>query len=264
MRAGQARRGENACDIAITLSYKFTEIDFLRSALESLQGREGTIKDILEDLLSDFSDFLINHLAPVLREDRGTGDFPDLLLGNLDTQMPGQMHGEKIFFRTGGDKRSFNDIEEFSDVARPVIALQNLKEILIHGLLGHTIPGAELRKLEEGQIFNILRPLPKRRQGQAHGGDPEQEIAPEGLSDHHVVKVAVGGGQEPEVAGLLLGVSHGPEGTLLQDPQEGFLDRKRHLSDLVEEKCALVGKLDEPDTAVLGPGEGPFPISEKG
>ena len=67
------------------------------------------------------------------------------------------------------------------------------------------------------------------------------EVLAELAALHHVLQVAVGGGDDAHVDLLGLGAADRHEGPLLQHAQELDLHGGRHVADLVEEERAAVG-----------------------
>src|SRR5437870_12234563 len=89
------------------------------------------------------------------------------------------------------------------------------------------------------------------------------EVVPERLRLDGAGEVAVGGGEHAEVDVDRPVVSHAPDRSLLEDPQELGLDARRRLTDLVEEQGSA-GRLFEQSLARgVGAAEGPPDVTEQ-
>jgi hypothetical protein len=172
------------------------------------------------------------------------------------------MHGKEALFTSGSYNGTFDDVEEFSYIAWPAITFQDLNEILIYCLFGHTVLATELSHLEIDQSPYVFWALTKGRQGEPHGGYPKEQVASELMIVNHFVQVAICSGYQTEIAVLLGGVPHSPEGLFLQYAQKRFLQSKGHFADFIKKEGSAVGKFNKADAIILSPGKGPFAMTE--
>ena len=81
---------------------------------------------------------------------------------------------------------------------------------------------------------------------------------------HHLFQIAVGGGQQPEVAGHLPLAADGAATAFLEHPQKGFLHALGKFSHFVQEKSAAMGLGNQAAGGFIRAGEGPLLIAEQG
>ena len=80
---------------------------------------------------------------------------------------------------------------------------------------------------------------------------------------HHLLEVAVGGGDEADVGLEFLGAADAAEAPLLQHAQQLHLHAEAGLPHLVEKQRAAVGGFEQPLLGVDGAGEGALHVPEE-
>ncbi len=116
-------------------------------------------------------------------------------------------------------------------------------------------PGDLIEELR-GQQGNVLAALSQRRYAQLEHRDPVVEVLTEEALANQLHQVAVGGRQQSEVRGDLLGATDAREGSLLDYAQQLCLQQRTELRYLVQKESAAVRTLEEPLAQVVGAGEG--------
>ena len=102
---------------------------------------------------------------------------------------------------------------------------------------------------------DILPVLGKPRQGNGHDVQPVEQIGTEAASLDFLRQIAIGGGDDPHIGGLLAAGAEAAIAAAFQEPQELGLERQRHLADLIEKQRAALRRLDKARTRLCGPGE---------
>ena len=124
-----------------------------------------------------------------------------------------------------------------------------------------------LRRRLVGEVLreqaDVVAPRPQRRQVDPHHVDPVEEVAAKLAALQHLVDLAGGGGDHPDIHRVLLPGPHPPHPPLLEHAQQLRLERQRQFPHLVEEQRATVGKLHEPHPAGIGPREGAALMAEE-
>jgi hypothetical protein len=95
------------------------------------------------------------------------------------------------------------------------------------------------------------------------GVDPEVEVGAKAALAHHAREVAVGRGDQANVDVVAAHVADAAEPLLLDDLQDPRLERDRDLADLVEERGAAVGDLEQAELARRRAGERAALVAEQ-
>ena len=105
--------------------------------------------------------------------------------------------------------------------------------------------------------------LTQRRDGDGEGAEAVEEILAEALVRHGCFHVDVGCGQDPDI--YLGGVARAEPGecAVLQNVQQLRLHLRAHLADLVQQKGALIGKLELAGLGANGTGKCADFVSEE-
>ena len=148
--------------------------------------------------------------------------------------------------------------EEFTNIAGPVISLQEIEKIgrkPLHPKLGFsTRPG----HVVEGELPDVLRTFPQWGELHGAGSNAKQEVVAERTGGNHPVKISIGRGNQPEIACFLRPAADRAKTMFLEDSQEGFLERLWQFSNLVEEKGSTVGLFDNSAGLLSAPVKAPF------
>jgi hypothetical protein len=102
--------------------------------------------------------------------------------------------------------------------------------------------------------------------GSSNGEDaqPEVQILPEGSVCHHRGKIAVGGGNDPDVEGDPTAFASKPlDLAILEDIQQSRLTRQGKLADFVQQEGSRVGGFEFAFALPVGAGEGPAFVAEE-
>jgi hypothetical protein len=113
------------------------------------------------------------------------------------------------------------------------------------------------------QSRDVLGPGPERGDRYGEYVEPEPEIFPEPAIFDHLLEVAVGCCDDPDIHRYHLGSAHALHFPVLQHPEQSDLGLGRQLADFVEKDGTAVGPFKTPPL----PGEGPgnpvhFPLQK--
>ncbi len=114
-----------------------------------------------------------------------------------------------------------------------------------------------------GQAGDVVFAFPQRREVNLERVDPEKQVFAEGPFGHHGLQVAVGRTDDADVDVEEFVFADPPNFARLQESQQHDLHALVEIADFVEEQRAAVGHFDEPFSRRVGPGEGPFPVTEE-
>lgn len=162
-----------------------------------------------------------------------------------DADSFGQMMGKENTGMPAVGEYLFQGLEQFPDIARPVVTGQGLDKIWGNALEIDVRPIAQPGDRVHHQFEHILFPLAQRRQVDRQRLEPEEQVASEGTGLDALFEVAVGRGHHPEITGLFLRGANRSESALLQHPKKGLLHRKRQFTDFIEKKSTAIGMFDE-------------------
>ena len=103
----------------------------------------------------------------------------------------------------------------------------------------------------------------QRRHGDLDHVEAVEQVFAEPPGGDCRLQVAVGGGEDANVAGPRLGLAHALVAALLQQPQELGLQGQRQVADFVEEERAPFGRRDLADRVADRAGKGPQHVAEQ-
>src|SRR5699024_3044083 len=103
-------------------------------------------------------------------------DFGQILVENLVIQC----------FLIREDDQSFDDIDEFPDVARPVVCLQVVDQLLVGVFDACSVLFGQTVQIVEEQRFYIIRPFPERRYVDVDDINPVQKVGSEVIRGEEV------------------------------------------------------------------------------
>jgi hypothetical protein len=162
------------------------------------------------------------------------------------------------------DQCPLDAVLELPDVAGPAPLPEGF-----HGLLAHPWRALHLHVTAEAgqevvdQERDVAGPVSEGRDLQGHDGEPEEEILPEPLLRHGLLKILVGGGDEPDVHGEGRGAADALEGLLLEDTKNLRLNARGQIADLVQEEGPLVRHLELARPGGGGAGVGALLVAEQ-
>ena len=114
-----------------------------------------------------------------------------------------------------------------------------------------------------GEQRDVLAPLAQRRQLDADDREPLEQVAAEAALPDRLLEVDVGRGNQAGVRAQCLGPADAVELLVLEHAQELGLDRRRQITDLVEEHGPLVGQFELPRLVAVSPREAALYVSEQ-
>ena len=117
----------------------------------------------------------------------------------------------------------------------------------------------EVPRQEDG----VAVALAERRKAQGDLGQPIEKVLAEPAGADQIVQIAMSGAHHPHIDGDLLAAADALDHTLLQEAQQLTLERRRQISDLVQEQGAAVGELDPPERLLFRAREGPALVTEQ-
>src|SRR5262245_17461560 len=113
------------------------------------------------------------------------------------------------------------------------------------------------------QSRNVLAPLPERGNADREHIEPVQQIGSKLSGGSHLLEVAIGGGNQPEVDLAGLRRSQTLELPFLKHAQQLSLQLKRKIADFIEEKRPAVGDLETAMTWIHGARERTALVAEQ-
>src|SRR5437870_2793915 len=164
----------------------------------------------------------------------------------------------------GADENgSPNHVPKLSDVAWPAIPSEELERLVgdPEHRASELAPGLDQEPL--GQVRDVLRPLPQRRQDDHELGQPVIKILAEAPGPDIVDERSAAGGKDSYVQVGRLSASQTQHPAVIQDPQEFCLGRVAQDGDLVEKERSSLRELK---VSVLSPdraGEHAFLVTEE-
>jgi len=154
------------------------------------------------------------------------------------------------------DGGTLDDVAQFADIARPVVALQRGHRGFGNAAQRLTQPACGLCHEIPGQQRNILAPRTQRRYRDRKHVDPVIQVIPERALRHHAGEITVGRGDDTDIDGQGTAATDPLEGLLLQDTQQLGLRLRGQFADLVEENGAAVREFEATLALHGGAGEG--------
>ena len=114
----------------------------------------------------------------------------------------------------------------------------------------------------DSEFWNILRPLPERRQHKWNYTDAIIEVRPEFLIYNKFLEVSVCCTDQSEISLERLLAANPLKLSFLQNTQELCLEGQRNLSDLIKKNSAAMGQLETALPCRDCAGERPLLVSE--
>src|SRR5262249_26285771 len=113
------------------------------------------------------------------------------------------------------------------------------------------------------QVRNVLRMIAERWDRDVNHAQPEIEVLAEPALPDFLLQVAMRRGNNADIGFNFRCGSDGTEPLALNDPQEFRLAVQRKFTDLVQEKRAVVGLLENARTIRNGSGKSPLAVAEQ-
>lgn len=114
-----------------------------------------------------------------------------------------------------------------------------------------------------GKQRDVLCSLPQRRQGDGQYVQAVVKILAEGLGLDEGFEVLVGGSDHAHIHVRRLAGAHGPDLSVLHDPQKLGLDRQRDVPDFVQMQGPFVGGGKKPLVITIGTGKSALDVAEE-
>ena len=152
---------------------------------------------------------------------------------------------------------------EFADVAGPGMAEQPRLALGADRPAGDPVAAAELRKQLIGQLQDILPAIPQRRDDEAEQAQPVMQVVSELAVGHRLAKVAVAGGDDPNVDVDLPVAAESPDAFFLDRLEHLGLQAEREAGQFIKKKSAALGRLEQAHASRLGVGERAALVAEQ-
>src|SRR3989338_5149381 len=130
-------------------------------------------------------------------------------------------------------------------------------------LLLRSSPGCMQVEKVLGERQDIFFALPQGREVQSEGIDAKVEVPAEIPLVDFLKQAFVRGGDDPKIDRNLLVASYPLDLSGLQGPQDFDLGVQGHISDFIQEGCALVGELEFADPSFRSSRKGALLMSEQ-
>src|SRR5262245_24677667 len=113
-----------------------------------------------------------------------------------------------------------------------------------------------------GKQGNVFTTFTQRRQGDRNDVEAIVEILAKDAFLHHVFKICARGGDNPHINLDRRITANALELAFLYDTQQFYLERDRHITNLIQEDRAPVGLLEFADARLHGSGKRAFDVTE--
>jgi hypothetical protein len=145
------------------------------------------------------------------------------------------------------NEESFEDIHEFTDIARPVVADEIVQECRANGWHTNPEPGGELPKQELSQARKVFPSISKRGHFDADYIQPKEEVSPESPSTHLGLQITVRrrDNSSRHYAGMV--TPHSLVHLILKNSKQLGLQREAQFADLIQEKGSACCGFESPD-----------------
>ena len=145
------------------------------------------------------------------------------------------------------NEESFEDVHEFADIARPVVADEVTQERCANGWHTNPEPVGESPKQELNQARNIFSSISKGWHFDANYIQPKKEISPESPGTHLGFQIAVRrrDNSSRHYPGMVA-----PDSLvhmILKNAKQLGLQREAQFADLIQEKGSACRGLESPD-----------------
>src|SRR5215471_5728126 len=156
------------------------------------------------------------------------------------------------------DCGSFDDIPQFSNIARPGIVQQGIETSLGNRL--YLLSHSRIQLLDEvrNQRWNVIPALAKRRYGNRINAQAIIEVRSKSAGPDRLAKVAIGRGNEADIDLDSAAAAQPLKLAFLNDPQEFHLQVGGKLADLIQKDGPSACNLESADAFCQGAGESSF------
>jgi hypothetical protein len=163
---------------------------------------------------------------------------------------------------SGQQNRALDGVLELADVARPVVAHQQLLRV---GSSPSIFFFSSARSGEEASSrrHDVVLALAQRRHLDRNDVQAVVEVLAELARLHHRRQIAVGRRDQPHVDAQRARAAEPLELVLLEHAQDLGLRARAHVADFVEEQRAAVGLLEAADALLVGAGERALLVAEQ-
>ena len=162
------------------------------------------------------------------------------------------------------DDGALDDVAQFADVARPMVAQQFVprRRRRRRGCACSSWP-LKWRKKVLGQEDDVVAALAQGRRAKLNDIEAVEQIFAEIVLADGFDDVAVGGGDEADVHVQFIVAADAGEGAVFQKAEQLGLERAAHVADFIQEDGAAVGFFDAAEFLFDGAGEGALFMAEK-
>jgi hypothetical protein len=123
--------------------------------------------------------------------------------------------------------------------------------------------GREAHREVMGQLEDVFRPDPQRRDIDHVEGQPVQQIRAEIALSGHGGQVGIGGGDDAHIRLQAFVTPYTLEFTVFYGPQELLLHALGNGGELIKKQAAAIGALEAPGVPAIGPGKGAGFVTEQ-
>ena len=114
----------------------------------------------------------------------------------------------------------FDHVGQLADVPRPTVRMHGGQDFRRKQRILRPNGGAESAGQMSGQDFDVVGPLPQRRQRDLERVDPEPQVLAKFTLDDHAVQVAIGCANDPNVARVGLVLADASNFAALQEAEQ--------------------------------------------
>ena len=145
------------------------------------------------------------------------------------------------------NEESFEDVHEFADIARPVVADEVTQERCANGWHTNPEPVGESPKQELNQARNIFSSISKGWHFDADYIQPKKEISPESSSTHFGLQITVRRRDDSSRHYARTVAPNSFIHMILENSKQLGLQREAQFADLIQEEGSACRCLESPD-----------------
>ena len=148
-----------------------------------------------------------------------------------------------------------NDVLQFPDITRPgMLGKPDLRDRR-HVVHRFSILRGEAFEEVTLEQYQIVFPLRQSRYPDLYHREPIKKVFTEAFSGNQGPQILVGGGDDADIHFSAIQRPYALHFLVLKHAEEFSLNRKGHVTDLVQKQRAVMGVLEETRLIVCGPGK---------
>ena len=162
-----------------------------------------------------------------------------------------------------GDAGGGDDVLEFANISGPGVLQKN--RLRAASQAGNILSIRIVIFLQEelDEEGNVFQALGERRNADLNGAETVEKIFAETAGENFSAKIAIGGGDEPDVDLLDFRRADALNFAVLNDAEELGLHGERSFTDFIEKNGASVGVFEETGPGISGAGESTADMAEE-